>query len=736
MAFGTLSSYLRKLPLLIGLIGLLSFNKESAQAQILEPVDWEVSKANLETPGEYVIIFKATIDEGWKIYANDIADGGPVRTDILVDEKDGVQPLDGVEQLGRVKGPKFDEFFDMDLKWYEKRAVFRQKIMVTADEATVSGYLEYMTCDATQCLPPTEVPFSFTLKGTGEIQGSKETEEPKEGEEEANITFQVDTSSSQEKEDPATEEEGEPTYFDQDVYNAENLLSGFQDEEGQTSLWGFLLAGIGSGLLALLTPCVFPMIPLTVSFFTKGSKDRTTGLTNALTYALSIIVIFLALGFLITYTLGPSALNAMASSNIFNVAFFVIFIIFAISFFGAFEITLPSKFVNQVDSMSDRGGLIGIFFMAFTLVLVSFSCTAPIVGTMLVLISNSSQFWAPLMGLFGFALALAVPFALFAAFPGWLSGLPKSGSWLNTVKVVLGFVELALAFKFLSVADLAYHWGFLTRDIFLAIWIICAILLGLYLIGKLRFKGEPALESVSIPRLFFGVIAFAFGIYMIPGLWGAPVKLLSGIAPPAHYQEFSLHQLQFKMRQLEDQVDKVAFAVDADEKDPTRNQAHLIPEDVINVGHCPHELPCFFDLERGMAEAKETGKPLLVDFTGWSCVNCRKMEDMVWSDPRIWELINDKYVLVSLYVDDRSELPEDFKKSRYTTNEVRTVGKLWGDLQTEWFNINAQPYYVLMGHDYKPLVKPVGYTPQVSDYEKYLKRGLDRFEESPVAEAH
>lgn len=728
MALANLARYLKRLPLLF--VVLLAVFPNETSAQILKPVKWDISKASLDNPGEYVIVFKATIDDGWKIYANDIADGGPVRTDIFLDKNGGVEPVEGVEQLGRVHGPKYDEFFDMDLKWYESRAVFRQKVKVTADEATVGGYLEFMTCDATQCLPPTEVPFSFKLKGTGEWQGMTQPTTEDTSTTEGGQTFVIEG----ENQNTGGTTNDDDRYFDQDVYNAKSLLSGFKEMEKDNSLWGFLLAGFGSGLLALLTPCVFPMIPLTVSFFTKGTKDRKKGLMNALTYALSIVVIFLGLGFIITYAAGPSALNAMASSNIFNVAFFVIFIIFAISFFGAFEITLPSKFVNRVDSMSDRGGLIGIFFMAFTLVLVSFSCTAPIVGTMLVLIADSSQFWAPLMGLLGFSLALAIPFALFAAFPGWLSSLPKSGSWLNTVKVCLGFIELALAFKFLSVADLAYHWGFLTRDIFLAIWIICAILLGVYLIGKLRFKGEPVLESVSIPRLFFGVLALAFAVYMIPGMWGAPVKLLSGIAPPSHYQEFTLNPIQYKIRQLEEKVDEVALAVNVDKKKQVEEQAYLIPEEVINVGECPHELPCFFDLDRGMAEAKRTGKPVLVDFTGWSCVNCRKMEDMVWSDPGIWELINDKYILVSLYVDDKSQLPEEFQTSRFTVNKVRTVGQLWADLQRKWFDINAQPYYVLMDHDYKPLVKPVGYTPSIPKYERYLKSGLNRFEEEPIAQ--
>jgi len=474
------------------------------------------------------------------------------------------------------------------------------------------------------------------------------------------------------------------------------------------------------------------MIPLTVSFFTKSSKDRKKGVANAVIYALSIIGIFLILGFLITLTLGPDALNAMASNKYFNLLFFVVFIIFAISFFGAFEITLPSSFINRADSMSDKGGLIGIFFMAFTLVLVSFSCTAPIVGSMLVLIADSGEFWAPLMGLLGFALALAIPFALFAAFPGWLNSLPKSGGWLNTVKVTLGFAELALAMKFLSVADLTYHWNFLTRDIFLSIWVAIAFLLGVYLLGKLRFKGEPE-PKLTVTRLFFAVFAFSFAIYLLPGLWGAPVKLMSGIAPPQHYQEFNLDNLKYKLKNIESRLDRMEKNGVAVSKSGSAgeeaDQSQWLPEDLVNIGHCPHELNCYFDLDRGLDAAKRENKPILLDFTGWACVNCRKMEDFVWSDPEVWEMINDHYILVSLYVDDKTTLPEEFRVSKYTGNKVKSIGKLWSDFQRERYKVNSQPYYVLLDHQMNELMKPIGYTPDKDQYLSYLKEGLKRFKE-------
>lgn len=709
MLLGIKMNWFSKLPIILMMVFFLFFGSKEVKSQMLEPVKWELSTANTENDGEYILIFKAKIDDGWKVYANDISDGVPIKTDILFDTLVGFELVGGVQQLGRVEGPEYEPLFEKDLKWFKKKAVFRQTIKILDPSATIKGYLEYMTCDATQCLAPTEVPFEYSLKG-GSFQ-STGISINENGEE---------VGENQEKGSSGIE-------FNYDWPNK------FEEKGVNQNLWGFLIAGILSGLLALLTPCVFPMIPLTVSFFTKSSSTRAKGLSNALIYALSIIIIFLSLGFAITMIFGPDKLNEMASNNYFNLIFFVVFIFFALSFFGVFELTLPSKLVNKTDSMSDKGGLIGIFFMAFTLVLVSFSCTAPIVGTLLVLIADSGAFWAPLMGLLGFSLALAIPFALFAAFPGWLNSLPKSGGWLNTVKVSLGFVEVALAFKFLSVADLAYHWNFLTRDIFLALWIIIALLWGMYLIGKLRFANDPEIGHVSVTRLFFGIMAFAFGIYMVPGLWGAPVKLLSGIAPPQHYQEFSLGPTQFKIIQIEKSIAEISEHLNPTEKINENKFADLIPKSVLNVGECPHELPCEFDLQRGMIEARHQNKPLLVDFTGWSCVNCRKMEDNVWSNPKVWEIINEKYILISLYVDDKNSLPEQYWKSSYTNKEVKSIGKLWSNLQREWFNINSQPYYVLMGHDYTPLVWPQGYTPSVDDYVEYLENGVTAFEENQLA---
>lgn len=689
----------------------------NATAQIFDPVKWEFSSASTGE-NEYTLIFKATIEDGWKVYATDIEEGGPIRTEIFFEQLDGAKVEGSIEQLGKIEGPLYEPLFEMDLKWFKKKAILRQKIKVTKPEAKISGYLTFMTCDDQRCLPPTDVDFSFTLQGYG-FGGANTEEYDPHAEHRQHIAIDEDSTNVENGSDTVTATNNTPEKIDKDDNSKK---SKGRESKG---LWGYFIAGIGGGLLALLTPCVFPLLPLTVSFFTKSSKTKKKGLINASIYALSIISIFVLLGFLITILFGPSTLNEMASNIYFNMLFFVVFIVFAISFFGVFEITLPSSIVNKADSASERGGLIGIFFMAFTLVLVSFSCTAPIVGSLLVMISDSGEFWAPLMGMLGFSLALAIPFALFAAFPGWLNTLPKSGGWMNTVKVTLGFLELALALKFLSVIDLAYHWNFLTRDIFISLWIIIAVLMGFYFIGKIRFSHDAKTEHVSISRLFLAIISFSMAIYMVPGLWGAPVKLLSGIAPPQHYQEFSLNQLQYKIRKIETQLTELNGK---DENKKSTNQADLIPAEVINVGHCPHELPCFFDYDRALIEAKKTGKPLLLDFTGWSCVNCRKMEDYVWSDPKVWEILNEKYILVSLYVDDKTNLPEEFQISKYTNNKVRSVGKLWSDMQTEWFKANSQPYYVLMDHNETILIDPpMGYTPNVQEYVDYLNQGINEF---------
>jgi thiol:disulfide interchange protein DsbD len=463
------------------------------------------------------------------------------------------------------------------------------------------------------------------------------------------------------------------------------------DNFATLSGWSIFIQGLIGGLLALLTPCVFSMIPLTVSFFIKQSKDRKTGIKNASMYSVSIVLIYVATGFILTKLFGADTLNKMASDVWFNLAFFVIFIVFAVSFFGAFDITLPSSWANKTDRAAERGGLIGIFFMAFTLSLVSFSCTGPIIGTLLVQAAMGGSNVGPLLGMTGFAISLAFPFALFAVFPAWLNSLPKSGGWLNSVKVSLGFLELALALKFFSNVDLAYHWGILKREIFISLWIIIFGLWGFYLLGKIKFSHDSEVKHISILRLMFAIVALSFTLYLIPGLWGAPLKLISGFPPPDFYKEWNAEKA--------------------------------------GDGHCPHDLSCFHDYDEGMAYAKNQGKPVMLDFTGWSCVNCRKMEDNVWGDPEVLKRLREDYVLISLYVDDKIPLAEKEQTvSKATGNKIKNLGNKWSDLQASVYKTNSQPYYVLIDNKAKKLASPRGgYNPDVNLFRQFLDEGLCRY---------
>lgn len=641
-------------------------------AQILDPVKWNF-KAEPLSGNEFNLVFEAKMEEGWYIYAQVIEGDGPIPTSFAFDKNNKSSLIGKPSETGDKMKEGMDEVFGIEIKKFGKRAIFKQKITITDRTTKVTGTLEYMTCDDERCLPPTEVNFSFTF--------------PKEDLAVSSNQSSVDTTTNTENVsiDTITEEVGA-----EEINKIERFPSSAEVNQERTgaprSLWGIFLAGFIGGLLALLTPCVFPIIPMTVSFFTKTSKTREKGLINALLYGISIIVIYVGLGFIVTKLLGADALNEMASNAFFNLAFFVIFVIFAISFFGYFEITLPASFVNKMDSMSDRGGLIGIFFMAFTLSLVSFSCTGPIIGTLLVEAAVGGSNSGPLIGMFGFSLALALPFALFAAFPGWLNTLPKSGGWLNSVKVVLGFLELGLALKFLSNVDLAYHWGFLKREIFLGIWLIIAVATGLYILGKIKFPHDSPVNKISPARWIFASIFFAFALYLIPGLKGANLKLLSGFPPPAFYSIFE-----------------------------TKSK-------------CPHDINCFKDLNEGLEFAKRVNKPVMVDFTGWSCVNCRKMEENVWIEPDILSILSEKYVLISLYVDDKTELPEaEQKVSDCTGKKIRTIGNKWSEYQTCTFKTNTQPYYVLMNADGAILNEPVGYTSNASEYKRFLEDGLKKF---------
>jgi thiol:disulfide interchange protein DsbD len=653
------------------LLTIFLFIALSSIAQILDPVKWSFRTESI-SGDEFNLVFEAKIEEGWNIYSQVIVGDGPIPTSFAFEKNNKIKLVGKPSETADKIKEGMDEVFGIEIKKFGKRAIFKQKVTVLDRSTIVTGTLEYMTCDDERCLPPTETSFSFTFPKEELSASSNQLLKNEEAivSEDSLIDSNVTEISNE------INKEAEPI----------SSITEKDEAEASRSLWGIFLAGFIGGLLALLTPCVFPIIPMTVSFFTKTSKTREKALMNALLYGISIVVIYVGLGFLVTKALGADALNEMASNAFFNLAFFVIFVIFAISFFGYFEITLPSSFVNKMDSMSDRGGLIGIFFMAFTLSLVSFSCTGPIIGTLLVEAAVGGSNSGPLMGMFGFSVALALPFGLFAAFPGWLNTLPKSGGWLNSVKVVLGFLELGLALKFLSNVDLAYHWGFLKREIFLGIWLVIAIATGLYILGKIKFPHDSPVNKISAARWFFAGIFFAFAIYLIPGLKGANLKLLSGFPPPAFYSIFE-----------------------------TKSK-------------CPHDINCFKDLNEGLEFAKRVNKPVMVDFTGWSCVNCRKMEENVWVEPEILSLLKDKYVLVSLYVDDKTELPlAEQKVSACTGKKIKTIGNKWSEYQTCTFKTNTQPYYILMKPNGTVLSEPVGYMPNKDEYKIYLEEGLKKF---------
>lgn len=670
----------RVLALCLGLLlTLVGFAQPGGAGSAPEPVKWTIATKDLGA-GQWEVVYSATIQEGWSVYSQqNYGDMGPWPTSIVVDSLPGVERLGAAEETGSKVIDGHDVVFDMPVKKFKGSATFTQRIQVSDPATPITGHFEYMTCDDEMCLPPATVYYILGLgSGTYELgEISFDPNDPKF----AGIATRSDAAELKlagvDLENPVVRDEGKRT------------------EEKNSLLWIFMLGFIG-GLVALLTPCVFPMIPLTVSFFTKSSTDRASGLKNALTYGGFILLIYLifSLPFHLLGSVNPEIFNEISTNPWLNLFFFVIFIVFAISFFGYFEITLPSSWVNKMDANASKfGGLIGTFFMALTLALVSFSCTGPILGSLLAgALTADGGAWQLTAGMGGFGFALALPFGLFALFPGWLNSLPRSGSWLNSVKVVLGFVEVALAFKFLSMADLVMKWGLVPYELFLAIWVICGIGIVLYLLGKIRFPHDSPVKKLSPTRL---ALVAAFGLFTLYMAYGfrynekaktfAPVGLLSGISPSPGY-------------------------------------SWIYPTE------CPAGLTCFHDLESGMEEAKRTGKPLLVDFTGYGCANCRKMEDYVWPVPEINRLIGEQYVLVSLYVDAKSELPKDeqfiYETSNGTKKPILTVGNKWATLQTETFKSATQPLYALLSPDGKLLTDPVGYTPAVEDYKAFLERGL------------
>ena len=663
------------------------------QAQIKDPVKFK-TELNSLSDTEAEIVFTAAIDKGWHVYSTDLGDGGPISATFNVEKKSGVELVGKLKPVGK-EIATFDKLFEMKVRYFENTAKFVQKVKLTGGAYAIEGYLEYGACDDESCLPPTEVPFKFSGEakaGTTATPVAKvDKPETKEAEEVTAPAASKDSAAMMELV-PASATDAnadiQPAVASGDLWRpviSELQALGEEHTQGDMSWIYIFVTGFLGGLLALFTPCVWPIIPMTVSFFLKRSKDKKKGIRDAWTYGASIVVIYVALGLAITLIFGASALNALSTNAVFNILFFLMLVIFAASFFGAFEIRLPSKWGNAVDSKAESTtGLLSIFLMAFTLSLVSFSCTGPIIGFLLVQVSTTGSVVAPAIGMLGFAIALALPFTLFALFPSWLKSMPKSGGWMNVIKVTLGFLELAFALKFLSVADLAYGWRLLDRETFLALWIVIFALLGFYLLGKIKFPHDDDDNKVGVTRFFMALISLAFAVYMVPGLWGAPLKAVSAFAPPMHTQDFNLY----------------------------KNEVH----------------EKFDDYDLGMEYARLNGKPVMLDFTGYGCVNCRKMEAAVWTDPKVSDLINNDYVLITLYVDNKTPLTEPVKiVENGKERTLRTVGDKWSYLQRVKFGANAQPFYVLLDNQGSPLNKSYAYDEDIPKYIEFLQTGLENY---------
>jgi thiol:disulfide interchange protein DsbD len=680
----------------------------SIQAQIFDPVSWDFT-LNDKAPDDKELVFTATIERGWHLYDVNLPSGGPISTSFTFDV---VRNAELVDKITPSVEPVsiYDDKFNMDLRTFAEKVSFHQKIKVTdAKKFYIKGEVEFMACNDETCLAPQRIPFSFDGKDIKYIPEVKILSD-------SVVDIAVDTINSDsvllgdtDSEASAYDGDSKPSFHFDDLKTSVDVPNKNVTEDADVKLWApvidemkaigditsttmdrsyvfIFFAGFLGGLLALLTPCVWPMIPMTVSFFLKRSKSRKKAISDALLYGFSIIFIYLALGLLITAIFGAGALNDLSTNAIFNIIFFLLLVVFAISFFGAFEMLLPSSWTTKMDSKADTTtGIISIFFMAFTLVLVSFSCTGPIIGTLLVEAASQGSAVGPAIGMFGFSLALAIPFAFFAIFPNMLQNMPKSGGWLNSVKVVLGFLELALALKFLSVADLAYGWRILDREVFLVLWIIIFILLGVYLLGYIRFKHDSEVKYLSVTKLFLAIISLSFALYMVPGLWGAPLKAISAFAPPLYTQDFNLYDKEV---------------------------------------HAKYD-----DYETGMGYAAKTGKPVLIDFSGFGCVNCRKMEAAVWTDSKVKQIIENDFVLITLFVDDKTRLPEPIViNENGKERTLRTIGDKWSYLQRSKFGANAQPFYVILDKEGLPLLPSYAYDEDISKYVGFLENGKKQYD--------
>lgn len=657
---------------------LLAVIAIAASAQMQDPVHFSVSQKKV-APDEIEVTFSGKIDAGWHVYSTALPADGPISATITTEKNEGAAPKGSLGHRGKEIN-QYDNMFGMNLRFFENSVTFYQRYKLTGKTYHVKGYLEYGSCNDEMCMPPTQVEFDFKGEGPTDAPATEEKKElPAADTVAVADTTKADTAAV------APQATADTTGLWTPVIDELRAFDGAQSNTDHSWVYIFFMGFVG-GLVALFTPCVWPIIPMTVSFFLKRAKDKKKGIRDAMTYGVSIIVIYLALGLAITAIFGASSLNALATNAVFNIFFFLLLVVFALSFFGWFELTLPSSWTNKVDNKaSSTSGLLSIFLMAFTLTLVSFSCTGPIIGFLLVEVSTSGSITGPAIGMLGFAVALALPFTLFAMFPTWLKQAPKSGSWMNIIKVTLGFIELAFALKFFSVADLAYGWGLLDREVFLSLWIVIFGLLGLYLIGKLKFRSDgDDNRAMPVPCIVLGMLSLAFTVYMIPGLWGAPCKAVSAFAPPMNTQDFNLYN----------------------------NEVH----------------PRFKDYEQGMAAAKAEGKPVLIDFTGFGCVNCRKMEAAVWTDPQVADKLNNDFVLISLYVDDKQpldhpiEIVENGKK-----RTLRTIGDKWSYLQRSKFGANAQPFYVILDNEGKPLAGSYSYDENIDRYLEFLNKGLGNY---------
>ena len=708
--------------LVVILLGISSL----AQAQIERPVTWTFA-AKPGAAGEATLTATATIAGNWHIYSQFIEDGGPVPTSFEF------TPSPDYELVGKVaESPApvkaFEKAFNMNIAYFPKRAVFSQKIRLKAPQATVKGTVTFMVCNDEKCLPPDEQEFSVAVQGAV-APAAQATPTPPAPTKAVPATAVAAAKTPATKPAPTPPVPADTAVFRPEAGPAPMLAPAADTAPAAAaapavpaataaavaapantqSMWAIFLAGFLGGLAALIMPCIFPLLPFTVSYFTKGEYSRAGAVGRAAFYGLSIIFIYVALGLLVTVIFGADALNDLATNGVFNLVFFGLLLVFAASFLGAFELTLPTSWVNKTDTQADKGGLVGIFFMAATLALVSFSCTGPIIGTLLVQAAATGQLLGPAVGMFGFSLALALPFTLFALFPSGLKALPKSGGWLNSVKVVLGFLELALALKFLSNVDLAYHWQWFDREVFLALWIVIFALLGFYLLGKIQFSHDSPVAYVSLPRLFLAIIVLAFTTYLVPGLWGAPLQAVAGFLPPQHTQDFDLYTPT-----LGGGVGSGPAAAPPE------------PHKYGDLFHAPLGLDAYFDYAEARAYAQKVGKPILIDFTGNACVNCRKMEATVWPDPRVLQRLRDDFVLVQLYVDDKTALPAaEQRVSKFSGKKIKTIGNEWSDFQASRYNANSQPFYVQLD----PATEKVLATPQGANYDpdnfvRFLDGGL------------